>query len=120
MASTALAAELGSRIRELRRSRGWSQLDLARRAGLASKSVISYYELGDRYPSYETLLRLADVFGVSTDFLLRGSAAHPRDDIQAETRANGDTYIRIRAGAMSDQQIDAVIKLVDNLSEHKK
>lgn len=73
MSSTALAAALGERIRQLRASRGWSQRDLARQAGVVNASMISYYELGERMPSYSTLLRLADVFHVSTDYLLRGA-----------------------------------------------
>lgn len=34
------------------------------------KSVISYYELQERYPSPEILIKLANVFHVSTDYLL--------------------------------------------------
>ena len=35
-----------------------------------TKSVISYYELQERYPSPEILIKLANIFHVSTDFLL--------------------------------------------------
>lgn len=73
MANEALAAALGERIRQLRTSRGWSQRELARQAGVVNASMISYYELGERLPSYGTLLRIADVFHISTDYLLRGS-----------------------------------------------
>ena len=35
-----------------------------------TKSVISYYELQERYPSPEILIKIASVFHVSCDFLL--------------------------------------------------
>lgn len=35
-----------------------------------AKSVVSYYESGDRYPSYDILVRVARNFHVSTDYLL--------------------------------------------------
>lgn len=72
MTNSALAAALGERIRQLRTARGWSQRDLARQAGVVNASMISYYELGERMPSYATLLRIADIFHISTDYLLRG------------------------------------------------
>ena len=99
MASTVLAVALGERIRELRNGRGWSQRELARKVGAASKSVISYYELGERFPSYETLIRLADVFNVSTDFLLRGT----------------DSDIRIKVGGLNGEQLDALATIINSM-----
>lgn len=46
-----------------------SQTDLAKRLNI-TKSVISYYELQERTPSPDVLIRLADIFHVSTDYLL--------------------------------------------------
>ena len=46
-----------------------TQQQLAVQIGV-SKSVISYYELQERIPSPEILLKLASVFHVSTDYLL--------------------------------------------------
>ena len=34
-----------------------------------AKSVVSYYKSGDRYPSYDGLVRIARIFHVSTDYL---------------------------------------------------
>ena len=104
MASTMLAVELGNRIRQLRAERGWSQRELARRIGAASKSVISYYELGERYPSYETLVRISDVFGVSIDFLLKGE----------------QTDIRIGVGELDSKQLDAIMVIIDSIRKNKE
>ena len=117
MASTVTAVALGERVRNLREARGWTQRELARRAGIASKSVISYYELGERHPTLDNLVLLAKVFGVSTDYLLLGAEVDTASGASAETRANGDVYIRIKPGTLSSAQIDALLTLVDGLQK---
>ena len=46
-----------------------TQKDLADRIGV-SKSIISSYESGIRYPSYDVLVKMARIFHVSTDYIL--------------------------------------------------
>ena len=46
-----------------------TQQELAQKIGV-TKSVISYYELSERSPSPDTLVKLASIFHVTTDFLL--------------------------------------------------
>lgn len=60
---------LGERIRELRESRGLSQVQLAKRLG-KSKQSVSNWENNNILPSIEMLIRLAEVFHVSCDYLL--------------------------------------------------
>ncbi len=57
------------RLKELRQAKSLSQDQLA---GLLSidRSTISAYEQGIRQPPLETLSRIADVFGTTTDYLL--------------------------------------------------
>lgn len=59
----------GNTLKELRQKAGMTQKDLAAKVGV-TKSVISYYELSERSPSPEILIKLATIFHVSTDFLL--------------------------------------------------
>ena len=59
----------GCKLKELRTGQKMTQQQLADRIGVA-KSVVSYYESGDRYPSYDVLIRIAHVFHTSTDYLL--------------------------------------------------
>lgn len=60
---------LGKRIRELRKANRLSQVSLAAKLGV-SKQSISNWENGNILPSIDILIRLADVFSVSTDYLL--------------------------------------------------
>ena len=57
------------RLKELRKKHNISQLKLALDLGL-SQNTISRYESGDREADYKTLIRLADYFHVSIDYLL--------------------------------------------------
>ena len=56
-------------IKKLRRQQHMTQKELAEKIGI-SKAMISAYETEMRYPSYDVLIKLAAVFGVTTDFLL--------------------------------------------------
>lgn len=59
----------GDKLRVLRTEAGMTQTDLAKRLNI-TKSVVSYYELQERTPSPDVLIKLADIFHVSTDYLL--------------------------------------------------
>lgn len=59
----------GDKLRTLRTEAGMTQTDLAKRLNI-TKSVVSYYELQERTPSPDVLIKLADIFHVSTDYLL--------------------------------------------------
>lgn len=60
---------LNHRINTLRLAFGWSQVELAKRI-CVSKQAVSNWENDNIQPSIEMLIRLADTFGVTTDFLL--------------------------------------------------
>ena len=57
------------RLKELRESRGISQVRLAIELDLNQNSI-SRYESGEREADYRMLIRIADYFGVSIDYLL--------------------------------------------------
>ena len=61
--------DFGNTLKKLRLQAGLTQKQLADKMGL-TKAVISYYELQERYPSPEVLIKLASIFHVSTDYLL--------------------------------------------------
>ncbi len=64
---------LGETLKLLRKERRLTQKDIASAFG-TSESVISLYESNKRSPSYDFLLKFADYYGVSTDYLLGHSA----------------------------------------------
>jgi Zn-dependent peptidase ImmA (M78 family)/DNA-binding XRE family transcriptional regulator len=63
-------AKIGARIRRFRRQAGWTQSELARRAGITQEAVSSI-ESGKRSPGLDVVTRMANAFGVTVDYLLR-------------------------------------------------
>lgn len=60
---------LGNRLRDLREESKLSQLELADKIG-TKQSRISRFETGDETPETDTLIKFADFFNVSIDYLL--------------------------------------------------
>lgn len=61
--------DFGKKLKDLRTQSGMTQSQLAARVGV-TKSVISFYELQERTPSPEVLIKFTDIFRVSADYLL--------------------------------------------------
>lgn len=61
--------DFGKKLKELRMNAGLTQAQLGGMIGV-TKSVISFYELQERSPSPDVLIKLSQVFHVSTDYLL--------------------------------------------------
>ena len=59
----------GDRVKQMRKAHNFSQVQLATRLHV-SKQAVSNWENNNIMPSIEMLIKLADLFGVSTDFLL--------------------------------------------------
>lgn len=74
-----------SKIAIERKKLGLSQEELASRLKVSQKSI-SKYECGTRRPSYETLLEMSKLFGVSVDYLIDKDA--PPDEQEEESKHN--------------------------------
>ena len=61
--------DFGEKLKLLRKRSGLSQEQLAQRLGV-TKGMVSSYETSMRMPSYPVLLKIAQLFHVSTDVLL--------------------------------------------------
>ena len=85
------------RIREKRRAMGMTMKELGRLVGV-SEGAISHYETGRREPDPEMLKRIADVFGVTTDYLIgRDSPASVNlvPDVSSSMPATPDMRIAV-------------------------
>lgn len=61
--------DFGKKLKKLRTEAGLTQAELAKKMNI-TKAVVSYYELQERIPSPEVLIKLANIFHVSSDYLL--------------------------------------------------
>lgn len=57
------------RLKSLRKERRWSSKEMAEYLGVSQRAYL-YYESGTNYPNIPGLLKLADFFDVTTDYLL--------------------------------------------------
>lgn len=56
-------------LRILRKAKGYTQIAVQMKTGI-EQALLSKYETGDRVPPTETLLLLAEFYGVSIDYIL--------------------------------------------------
>ncbi len=56
-------------LKELRKSMGYTQIAVQMKTGI-EQALLSKFENGERIPPTETLLCLADFYGVSIDYIL--------------------------------------------------
>ena len=66
-----LADEIGKRIRLLRYQKHLSIFRLSEMLD-TSTTTISGWEIGGHFPSSQSVIRLAEIFGVTTDYILKG------------------------------------------------
>ena len=62
--------KLAEKIMTLRKQRGWSQEELAQQLSVSRQSV-SKWESGASVPDLDKILKMSEIFGVSTDTLLK-------------------------------------------------
>lgn len=106
---------LGARLQRIRKEKGITQVELAKRLG-SIQSVVSSYECGTTHPNHEMLARIATALGVSTDYLL-GIAPAPtatRADFKSDTPTIGKFQRRLdQLLHLPKRDQDAVLKVMD-------
>ena len=68
---------LADKIIENRKKNGWSQEELADKLGVSRQSV-SKWEGAQAVPDMKKIIQMSEVFGVSTDYLLRDDIEEPK------------------------------------------
>ena len=89
-------------IKQLRISRGYNQVEFARILGV-TKQCVSNWENDNVIPSIEMLVKIADVFHVTTDYILGRS----------------DTT-SIDVAGLTNEQISHVSLIIDDLKKLSK
>lgn len=73
------------RINLLRKKMGLSQEELANKIGV-SRQAVSKWESGQSMPDLDKIIALSDLFGVSTDYILKGTdVSYDEGTLNAET-----------------------------------
>lgn len=58
-----------NRLKELRKSKGYTQVFVQMQTSI-EQALLSKFETGERTPPTDTLIRLADFYNVSIDYIL--------------------------------------------------
>lgn len=102
-------------LRRERDREGWSQAELAERLGVRQQHV-SRWENGDIDPSPEMLVRIAQVFGVTVDYLLGLSTERTG---KAEVRANPDLK-ELLAQAVNEGNAAEALEIIAGFLKRKQ
>lgn len=81
------------RLKHLRTINHLTQLELANMLNI-ERSTLSSYETGRRYPTLVILIRVADVFDVSVDYLIGREKNNIRVMTDAQDSERNDLYIK--------------------------
>lgn len=102
---------LENRLKILRKENKYTQEDVAKKLGL-TKSAYGYYEQGKTVPDAHTISKLANIFDVSTDYILGlTDEKNPKKEIN-----NATTIAAHRLGnieQLPDDAIDEINNYID-------
>ena len=106
--------EIGMRITQLREERDWKKTELARRLGI-SHSQVSRIESGETGTlSSDILIRLAEVFDVSADYLLGLTDVRTKKNLDvAQLNISEEAAIQLASGKLD-------LEMLSRLLEHKE
>ncbi|MEC4621597.1 helix-turn-helix domain-containing protein [Bacillus paranthracis] len=101
---------LSVRIKELRKERKWSQKELGEKVDV-SESFVSKVESGKKQPSREVTAKIAEVFNVTTDFLLgRSDEADLNEMLDVKFKV-----MKKRLSNLPESQREMIMKQAENL-----
>ena len=100
---------IAERILTLRKSKGMSQEQLAEAVGV-SRQAVSKWESEQASPDPEKIIAMSEIFGVTTDYLLKGiepekeeAKTEEKAEEKAEEKKTEDTHMTV--GDVLDQKI---------------
>lgn len=98
--------EFHERLRATREKLGLKQNEAALKIGVKN-NTLSSYESGDRQPDYNTLIKIADLYEVSTEYLLRG-----KENKQSSKEESNNLFFFDMEG-LTDEEIEDIKRHID-------
>lgn len=106
--------EFSERLKNLRKKAGFTQVDVASKLGISQPAYASW-ERGVKKPTQENLVKIAQIFNVSIDYLV-GNSEEKLDELD-----NIELLFRMNSKGLTDEE-KAIFKkeLIDFMEERKK
>lgn len=90
----------GDRLRRLRKDHDITQGQLAKVIGVVPSAVGKYERIPQSYPSVEALIKIADYFNVSIDYLLKGVQASPSVENNLNGQMLNSSFVQANHGGV--------------------
>lgn len=108
-------SSVGERIKKRRTELGWTQDQLAQKAGI-SKSFLSDLENGKRSVSADNLLDIARVLTLSLDYLMKGEETEPKS---AEVQIPASLVAFADEERLTFKQTIALLRMREQIVAHR-
>ncbi len=124
MQDDSIRRELGQRIKQLRKDKGWTQKELASRVG-TSPAQLNKYEAGQNTPPLDKLVLFAEVLTTTADYLIAGNVSENIpisntrlvqrlqliDRFDAEEK---ETIIKLLDGMIAKHNMESTVKTLND------
>lgn len=95
--------DMAERLQELRKKANYSQEQIADMLGI-SRQAVSKWESGQGKPEIDNIIKLTDIYDVSSDYILLGkedkkAIAQPAETENSKSKKTADSIILILAAA---------------------
>ncbi|WP_307894018.1 helix-turn-helix domain-containing protein [Bacillus swezeyi] len=108
----------GKVLTELREKKGWSKSTVAKKLGLKAMSTYANWEYSLRKPDGEMIVKIAELYGVSTDYILTGKSPSKND---SDFSNDPDLQIAFRDAAdFSEEAKQQAVDFIKYLKEKER
>ena len=107
---------LAEKIMKLRKQNGWSQEELAVRLNISRQSV-SKWESTASIPDLDNIIKLSEIFGVSTDYLLKDEIEEDAGLLETVEESTGMEQEREKVRSVSLEEANVYMDLLGQVSK---
>lgn len=101
-------SEFSKRLTGLRENKGWSKTYVAKAIGLSSMQTYANWEYGRTEPDFQMLNKIANLFNVSTDYLLNGN----KEEHKTADLADKDTVFTYEGREIPPEDLEYMKRLL--------
>ena len=101
-------SEFSKRLTGLRENKGWSKTYVAKVIGLSSMQTYANWEYGRTEPDFQMLNKIANLFNVSTDYLLNGN----KEEHKTADLADKDTVFTYEGREIPPEDLEYMKRLL--------
>ncbi|MCI8504885.1 MAG: helix-turn-helix transcriptional regulator [Lachnospiraceae bacterium] len=106
---------LAEKIIRLRKGRGWSQEELAEQLEISRQSV-SKWEGGVSIPELDKIIRMSEIFGVTTDYLLKEEQEWEPRETERVSCGESDIQKELETRVVSAEEAETFMEMTEKVS----